>query len=220
MRLDDLVTTSRRTSETRSRLEKTAALSALLRRLAPEEIDPAVAWLSGHLRQGRIGLGPAAIRDASPGTAAAEPSLTVGEVDAAFDRIASTSGPGSTSERARQLSALLARAKAGVKDILKTDRQFRVNVSTLGGEKVGRNLERIPSQVLRENVFVAPFHEEDFREIVDHVGATQVLYGSDWPHPEGVAQPLDMMSDLAELTDAEVRLVAHDNTANLLKISA
>ena len=65
MRLADLVTTSSRTSETRSRLAKTAALADLLRRLGPAEIDPAVAWLSGHLRQGRIGLGPAAIRDAS-----------------------------------------------------------------------------------------------------------------------------------------------------------
>jgi DNA ligase-1 len=112
MRLADLVTTSRTVTETRSRSAKTAALADLLRRLGPEEVDPAVAWLSGHLRQGRIGLGPAAVRDASPGTAAPEPALTVGEVDAAFDRIAGTSGPGSTAERARLLSGLLARATA------------------------------------------------------------------------------------------------------------
>jgi predicted TIM-barrel fold metal-dependent hydrolase len=73
---------------------------------------------------------------------------------------------------------------------------------------------------LRENVFVAPFHEEDFREIVDQVGASQVLYGSDWPHPEGVAQPLDMLGDLERLTVDEVRLVAHDNAARLLKLPA
>jgi predicted TIM-barrel fold metal-dependent hydrolase len=107
-----------------------------------------------------------------------------------------------------------------VKEILKTDRAFRVNVSTLGGEKVGRNLKRIPSQVMRENVYVAPFHEENFRDIVDQVGATQVLYGSDWPHPEGVAQPLDMLSDLAGLSEAEIRLVTHDNAAALLKLPA
>ena len=107
-----------------------------------------------------------------------------------------------------------------VKEVLKTDRMFRVNVSTLGGEKVGRNLTRLPSQVMQENVFVAPFHEENFRDIVDLVGATQVLYGSDWPHPEGVPQPLDMLSDLAGLSDAEVRRVAHDNTAGLLKLAA
>jgi DNA ligase-1 len=112
MRLADLVTTSARVSETRSRSEKIAALAGLLRRLGPEEVDPAVAWLSGNLRQGRIGLGPAVVRDASPGMAAAEPSLTVGEVDAMFDRIAGSSGPGSTAERARLLSGLLARATA------------------------------------------------------------------------------------------------------------
>jgi predicted TIM-barrel fold metal-dependent hydrolase len=107
-----------------------------------------------------------------------------------------------------------------VKEVLKTDRMFRVNVSTLGGEKVGRNLTKLPSQALRENVFVAPFHEENFRDIVDQVGSTQVLYGSDWPHPEGVPQPLDMLSDLVGLTDDEVRRIAHDNTAGLLKLTA
>ncbi|HEX3128199.1 MAG TPA: ATP-dependent DNA ligase [Thermoanaerobaculia bacterium] len=112
MRLADLVTTSSRVAETRSRTEKIAALSGLLRRLGPEEVDPAVAWLSGNLRQGRIGLGPAAVRDASPGTTAAEPSLTVGEVDTAFDRIAGATGAGSTAERSRLLSGLLSRATA------------------------------------------------------------------------------------------------------------
>src|ERR1044071_4926620 len=112
MRLTDLVTTSHRTSETRSRLEKTAALADLLRRLGPEEIDPAVAWLSGHLRQGRIGLGPAAIRDASPGMAAPEPALSIAEVDATFDRLPSVTGAGWTAERARLLSGLLPRATA------------------------------------------------------------------------------------------------------------
>ena len=110
MRLADLVTTSARVAETRSRSAKTAALADLLRRLQPDEIDIAVAWLSGHLRQGRIGLGGAAVRNALPGTAADEPSLTLGEIDAAFDRLAATTGSGSTSERGRQLSGLLARA--------------------------------------------------------------------------------------------------------------
>src|SRR3954451_4239226 len=110
MRLANLVTTSRRVAETRSRLEKISALGDLLRRLAPEEIDIAVAFLSGQLRQGRFGLGGAAVRSSPPETAAAEPSLTLGEVDAAFERIAGTTGPGSTAERARLLSSLLARA--------------------------------------------------------------------------------------------------------------
>ena len=110
MRLADLVATSRRVAETRSRSEKVAALADLLRRLAPEEIDVAVAWLSGNLRQGRIGLGGAAIREARPGTAAGEPALTLGEVDATFERIAATTGAGSTAARVGLLGELLARA--------------------------------------------------------------------------------------------------------------
>ncbi|HEX9941442.1 MAG TPA: ATP-dependent DNA ligase [Thermoanaerobaculia bacterium] len=118
MRLADLVATSRRVAETRSRSEKTGALADLLRRLGPEEIDIAVAFLSGHLRQGRIGLGGAAVRNALPGSAAAEPSLTLGEVDAAFERLAAVSGPGSTGERARLLADLLGRATRDEQDFL------------------------------------------------------------------------------------------------------
>jgi DNA ligase-1 len=118
MLLADLVATSRRVSETRSRSEKTGALADLLRRLSPEEIDIAVAFLSGHLRQGRIGIGGAAVRSALPGVAAMEPSLRLGEVDAAFERIASVSGAGSTAERGRLLSGLLARATRGEQDFL------------------------------------------------------------------------------------------------------
>jgi DNA ligase-1 len=118
MRLADLVATSRRVAETRSRLEKTSALGDLLRRLAPEEIDIAVAFLSGHLRQGRIGLGGAAVRNAMPGSAAAEPSLTLLEVDGDFERISTISGSGSTAERSRLLSGLLARATADEQSFL------------------------------------------------------------------------------------------------------
>src|SRR3954469_18581661 len=118
MRLTDLVTTSGRVAETRSRSEKTGALADLLRRLSPEEIDVAVAWLSGNLRQGRIGLGGAAVRDSRPGTAAGEPTLTLGEVDSTFERIASTTGAGSTAARVEMLRELLARATGEEQDFL------------------------------------------------------------------------------------------------------
>jgi DNA ligase 1 len=110
MRLADIVTASRRVAETRSRREKISVLGDLLRRLGAQEIDVAAAFLSGHLRQGRIGLGGAAVRSSIPETAAATPSLTLSEVDAAFERLAATTGSGSTAERARLLAGLLARA--------------------------------------------------------------------------------------------------------------
>jgi DNA ligase-1 len=106
MLLSDLVATSGRIAATRARSEKVAFLASLLKRLEPREIDTAVAFLSGQVRQGRIGLGPAAIRAAYDGRAATEPRLTLSETDDAFDRIAKLSGPGSTSERSRLLAGL------------------------------------------------------------------------------------------------------------------
>jgi DNA ligase-1 len=119
MLLADLVSTSRRVAATRSRTEKVAVLADLLRRLPPEEIEIAAAFLSGQLRQGRIGLGPAAVRAAWSETAAApSPALTLPEADAAFSAIAAASGRGSTAERALRLGALLAAATREEQELL------------------------------------------------------------------------------------------------------
>ncbi len=119
MLLADLVVTSRRVAATRSRLEKVAALADFLRRLGPEEIEIAAAFVAGQLRQGRIGLGPAAIRAAlAEVPAAAVPALRLGEVDAAFAGIAAAAGPGSTAERARRLGALLGAATRDEQELL------------------------------------------------------------------------------------------------------
>jgi DNA ligase 1 len=116
--LAELEDASRRIAATAARLEKIGILSALLRRLAPDEIETVVAWLSGELRQGRIGLGPAAIHEAARVPGAEHATLSVAEVDATFARIASVSGTGSVRERTRELAALLARATPGEKGLI------------------------------------------------------------------------------------------------------
>jgi DNA ligase-1 len=118
MLLADVVQTSARVAATRARSEKIAHLASLLRRLLPEEIDAAVAYLAGRLRQGRIGLGWAAIRDARASGAASTPSLTLLDVDRVFAQLAATTGRGSTTERAGQLGRLFARADASEQDFL------------------------------------------------------------------------------------------------------
>jgi len=117
VRFDELVEVSARIASTPARNEKVAYLADLLRRLSPEEVGAGVAFLSGHPRQGRIGLGGAAIRAVSV-SHAREHSLTLGDVDAALEAIASRSGPGSTGDRARLLAALLARATEPEADFL------------------------------------------------------------------------------------------------------
>ncbi len=117
MRLAALVEASAAAARTGSRLAKRDAIAACLRAAAPDEIAIAVAFLSGEIRGGRIGIGYATLAGLRGG-AAAQASLTLGEVDEAFARIAAATGKGSAGERAAQLKTLFARADAAEQDFL------------------------------------------------------------------------------------------------------
>jgi DNA ligase-1 len=118
MQLTDVVDTSRRVGEVGGRLEKIRLLASLLSAVPPDEIETAVAFLSGSVRQARLGVGYAALQ-AAMAASAAEPSLELSEVDAAFDLISRVpAGKGSTAERQRTLRELLARATEPEQDFL------------------------------------------------------------------------------------------------------
>ncbi len=106
MLLSEVVATSAAVASTASRSAKVAALAALLRRLDPDEVEVVVAALAGEARQGRIGVGWATVH-ALEGPAAAEPSLTVADLDRALDELAATVGSGSQAARAARLAALM-----------------------------------------------------------------------------------------------------------------
>jgi DNA ligase-1 len=91
MLLRQVVDTSRAMAETSKRTVKVALAAELLRQLAPDEIHPVAAYISGATRQGRIGIGYATLRD-TLGSPAAEPTVTVLELDAALDRLSGTRG--------------------------------------------------------------------------------------------------------------------------------
>ncbi|HEY5940292.1 MAG TPA: ATP-dependent DNA ligase, partial [Gemmatimonadales bacterium] len=111
MKLADLVDTSRRVSEVSGRLDKVDLLASLLGRAPTEEIEIAVAFLSGSILQSRIGVGYAVLQAAIPEIAPEAPSLELAEVDATFNRIAHVgTGKGSAGERQRLVRELLARA--------------------------------------------------------------------------------------------------------------
>jgi DNA ligase-1 len=118
MRLQELADASNAVAGTSKRLEKIARLADLLKRAQPGEIRTTVAFLSGGLLQGRVGIGWAAIA----GTRAIEPAetatLEVNDVHDAFQRISETSGPGATRARSRLLADLFARATPAEQDFL------------------------------------------------------------------------------------------------------
>jgi DNA ligase 1 len=107
MLLARLAATSTAVRDTSARSAKIALIAACLADAEPSEIEATVAYLSGDLRQRRTGLGYASLRDRPP--PAAEPSVQVGEVDAAFEHIAGLAGPGSQNERRRLLAQLFGR---------------------------------------------------------------------------------------------------------------
>jgi len=118
MQLAALVEASAKAAGTSSRLGKRDAIAACLRAAAPDEIETAVAYLSGETRQSKLGVGYASLSGLRGGPAAAESTLSIADVDAALAAIAATSGKGSTSERAARLRALFARATEDEQDFL------------------------------------------------------------------------------------------------------
>lgn len=73
-----------------------------------------------------------------------------------------------------------------------------------------------PLDTIRRNVWVAPYFEEDARRLADTIGVDRVLFGSDWPHGEGLAAPVDYVKELHAFDDAEVRRVMRDNVLDFL----
>jgi DNA ligase-1 len=107
--LDEVARTSAEVAGAPGRLAKIERLAGCLRRLDPEEIPVAVAYLSGELPHGTIGVGWASLRDLPP-PASPPPTLELLEVDAALRRIGTTTGRGSQVARRNELARLFERA--------------------------------------------------------------------------------------------------------------
>lgn len=117
MLLADVAATSAAVAATRSRLGKRAALVALLRRTPDEEVAVVARYLAGELRQRRTGLGWRSL--AGLPEPAAGPTLEVLDVDAAFERMAELSGPGSATARGGLARELFAAATAEEQRLLR-----------------------------------------------------------------------------------------------------
>jgi DNA ligase-1 len=118
MRFGELVDASNAVAGTRGRLEKIATLAALLKNAGADEIRIAVAFPSGALRQGRIGIGWSAIGAMRAVPAAAEASLDLLDVHRAFDRVAGVRGAGASRLRTSELTDLFGRATSSEQDFL------------------------------------------------------------------------------------------------------
>jgi predicted TIM-barrel fold metal-dependent hydrolase len=80
--------------------------------------------------------------------------------------------------------------------------------------------EEDPVEVFKRNVFVHPFHEEDPKGLVELLGADNVLFGSDYPHPEGMSDPISFVDDLEGLPTEDIAKVMGGNMTRLMNLAA
>ncbi len=73
-----------------------------------------------------------------------------------------------------------------------------------------------PTETFRRHVFVSPYYEDDLFELRDMIGADHMLFGSDYPHAEGLADPVTFLADLDGFPDDEIRLIMRDNAQGLV----
>jgi len=73
-----------------------------------------------------------------------------------------------------------------------------------------------PLDVLRRNVWVSPYYEEDLQQLAATIGVDHILFGSDWPHGEGLAEPLQFLKELHGFDDDDVRKIMRDNVIGFL----
>jgi predicted TIM-barrel fold metal-dependent hydrolase len=68
-----------------------------------------------------------------------------------------------------------------------------------------------PVETFRRHVWINPFWEDDVNEVVALMGSDRVIFGSDWPHIEGMPAPLDYAVELKAFDDDTRRLILRDN---------
>ena len=152
----DAVEASRLVAATSSRSRKIAILAELLRTLEPDEVPICVGFLSGLPRQGRVGVGYAAVYGAKA-AAAIDPTLTVGDVDRAISEIDAAKGSGSSSARGQLLHALLSRATEPEADFLRRLLTGELRQGALAGlmaDAVAR-AAGVPSDVARRALMLS-----------------------------------------------------------------
>ena len=76
-----------------------------------------------------------------------------------------------------------------------------------------------PVEVFKRNIFVHPFHEEDPRGLVELIGEDNVIFGSDYPHPEGMADPISFVDDLEGLPHDTVAKIMGGNLSRLMNVA-
>lgn len=118
MKLETLVLTSAQVTATSARNAKRDALAACLAIFDAGEIKTGTSYLTGVLPQGRIGIGPAVLRECARVPPSSTTKLGIMEVHGLLERVNATRGAGSAGRRREILTTLFTRATLTERDFL------------------------------------------------------------------------------------------------------
>ncbi|MEY2471283.1 MAG: hypothetical protein QOK28_612 [Actinomycetota bacterium] len=85
-------------------------------------------------------------------------------------------------------------------------------------KKLPQDFVEDPVAVVKRNIYISPFWEEDLVAFADMVGEDHVLFGSDFPHPEGLAEPTSYLRELEGAPDERVRKIMGGNLSRLMNV--
>jgi predicted TIM-barrel fold metal-dependent hydrolase len=77
-----------------------------------------------------------------------------------------------------------------------------------------------PSAAIRRCLYVNPFWEDNVLELAESIPVDHIFFGSDFPHPEGLKEPLSYLDEISELNAEQQAMVMGGNLARLMKVAA
>ena len=86
-------------------------------------------------------------------------------------------------------------------------------------KKMPQAFDGDPIEQFKRQIWISPFHEDDLAELIGLIGADHVLFGSDFPHPEGLAEPTSYVDHLPpELAESDLEQIMGGNLARIMKV--
>jgi len=77
-----------------------------------------------------------------------------------------------------------------------------------------------PVEAFKRNVWISPFHEDDLGALIELMGTDHILFGSDYPHPEGLAEPCSYLDHLPPgMADDDVAKIMGGNLAGIMRVN-
>jgi predicted TIM-barrel fold metal-dependent hydrolase len=73
-----------------------------------------------------------------------------------------------------------------------------------------------PVEEVKNRIHISPFWEEDMAALAGIIGVERVLFGSDYPHPEGLADPVSYVDAIQGMSDEDQAKIMGGNLARLI----